>query len=152
MHNEGFPGSTSVKEHTCQWRKLKTRVLSLGQDDALEEEMATHSSILARRIPWTEDCGLQSAGSQRVRHDRCDLAHMHNDTRILSNWFLGHWSFNLPAMSYDMCLSTWDLWHIALYIHENSWASRSGTFRKVYSRFRSMLIHKVLLRQKVDDV
>ena len=45
-------------------------VLSLGQEDPLEEGMATHSSILAWRIPWTEEPGeLQSMGSQRVRHD-----------------------------------------------------------------------------------
>ena len=45
-------------------------VLSLGQEDPLEKEMATHSSILAWRIPWTEDpCGLQSMGSQKVVHD-----------------------------------------------------------------------------------
>ena len=44
---------------------------SLGQAGPLEEEMATHSSILAWKIPWTEDPGeLQSMGSQRVRHDR----------------------------------------------------------------------------------
>ena len=42
----------------------------LGPEDPLEEEMATHSSILAWRIPWTEEPGrLQSMGSQRVRHD-----------------------------------------------------------------------------------
>ena len=40
-------------------------VRSLGQEDPLEKEMATHSSILAWRIPWTEELG----GSQRVRHD-----------------------------------------------------------------------------------
>ena len=46
-----------------------TGVQSLGGDDTLEEEMAIHSSILAWRIPWTEDPGgLQSMGSQRVRH------------------------------------------------------------------------------------
>ena len=46
------------------------RVQSLGQEDPLEKEMATHSSILAWRIPWTEECGrLQSMGSQRVGHD-----------------------------------------------------------------------------------
>ena len=45
-------------------------VLSLGQEDPLEEGMATHSSILAWRIPWTEEPGeLQSMGSQRVRQD-----------------------------------------------------------------------------------
>ena len=48
----------------------ETWVRSLGQEDPLEKEMATHSSILAWRIPWTEEPGgLQSMGSQRVRHD-----------------------------------------------------------------------------------
>ena len=48
----------------------ETRVWSLGWEDPLEKEMATHSSILAWRIPWTEEPGgLQSTGSQRVGHD-----------------------------------------------------------------------------------
>ena len=48
----------------------ETRVPSLGQEDPLENEMATHSSTLAWKIPWTEKCGrLQSTGSGRVRHD-----------------------------------------------------------------------------------
>ena len=47
-----------------------TRVQSLGQEEPLEKEMATHSSILAWRIPWTgEPSRLQSKGSQRVGHD-----------------------------------------------------------------------------------
>ena len=47
-----------------------TRVQSLGQEDPLEKGMATHSSILAWEIPWTEEPGgLQSMGSQRVGHD-----------------------------------------------------------------------------------
>ena len=51
-HDEGDPGSI------------------LGSEDPLEKEMATHSSILAWRIPWTEEPGrLQSTGSQRVGHD-----------------------------------------------------------------------------------
>ena len=49
----------------------ETWVLSLDWEDPLEKGMATHSSILAWRIPWTEEPGrLQSMGSQRVRHDR----------------------------------------------------------------------------------
>ena len=45
-------------------------VQSLGQEDPLEEEMATHSSILAWRMPWTEEPGrLQSIGLQRAGHD-----------------------------------------------------------------------------------
>ena len=48
----------------------ETQVRSLGGEDPLEEEMATHSSILAWRIPWTEEPGgLQSIESQRVGHD-----------------------------------------------------------------------------------
>ena len=48
----------------------ETQVQSLGQEDALEEEMATHSSILAWEIPWTEEPGgLQSTGLQRVGHN-----------------------------------------------------------------------------------
>ena len=48
----------------------ETWVRSLGQEDPLEKEMATHSSILAWRIPWTEEPGgLQSMWSQRVGHD-----------------------------------------------------------------------------------
>ena len=48
----------------------ETGFQSLGGEDALEKELATHSSILAWKIPWTEEPeGLQSMGSQRVGHD-----------------------------------------------------------------------------------
>ena len=48
----------------------ETQVQSLSREDPLEKEMATHSSILAWRIPWREEPGrLQSIGSQRVGHD-----------------------------------------------------------------------------------
>ena len=54
------------------------QVRSLGLEDPLEEEMAPHSSILAWRIPQTEEAGrLESMGSQRVGHDLSDLAHTH---------------------------------------------------------------------------
>ena len=56
-----------VKDLPTMW---ETRVQSLGQEDLLEKEMATHSSILAWRIPWMEDPGrLQSMGLQRVGYD-----------------------------------------------------------------------------------
>ena len=50
----GFPGGSVVKNLPA---KQETRVLSLGQEDPLEEDMATHSSILAWEIPWTEEPG-----------------------------------------------------------------------------------------------
>ena len=54
------------------------QVQSLGQEDPLEEGMATHSSIIGWRIPWTEEPGgLQSIESQRVGHDRSKLTHTH---------------------------------------------------------------------------
>ena len=54
----------------CLPAMWETWVRSLGQEDPLEKEMATHSSILAWRIPWTEEPGrLQSMGPQRVGHD-----------------------------------------------------------------------------------
>ena len=59
--------SQRVKHLPTMW---ETRVRSLGQEDPLEEEMETHSSTLAWKIPWTEKPGrLQSMASQRVGHD-----------------------------------------------------------------------------------
>ena len=57
----------------------ETQVQSLGREDPLEKEMATHSSILTWEIPWTEEPGgLQSMGSQRVRHNRVtEYTHTH---------------------------------------------------------------------------
>ena len=57
-----------VRNLPAMW---ETQVQSQGQEDSLEKGMATHSSILAWRIPWTDKPGgLKSMGSQRVRHDR----------------------------------------------------------------------------------
>ena len=62
----GFLGGSDGKESPCI---RETRVPSLGQEDPLEKGMATHSSILAWKIPWREEPGgLQSVGSQRVGH------------------------------------------------------------------------------------
>ena len=64
------PGGTSGKEPASPMQKTGDVSLILGQEDPLEEGRATHSSILAWRIPRTEEPGgLQSMGSQRVRHD-----------------------------------------------------------------------------------
>ena len=63
--------STSLVAQTVNRlpKMRETWVQSLGREDLLEKEMATHSSILAWKIPWMEEPGrLQSMGSQRVRH------------------------------------------------------------------------------------
>ena len=95
-----FTGDSLVAQRLKRLRGiLETRVRSLGREDPLEKEMATHSSTLAWRIPWMEEpAGLQSTGSQRVRHNwatslslfmlsqskanaapKCSLCHMTSD-------------------------------------------------------------------------
>ena len=71
IYYEGFPYGTSGKEPPANARdKRDVGSISLSWEDPLEASMATHSRILAWRIPWTEEpTGLQSMGSQRVRHD-----------------------------------------------------------------------------------
>jgi len=64
-------------------------VWSLSREDPLEKEMATHSSILAWRIPWTEEPGrLQSLGSQRVRYNWATNTHTHTHTHTVWNHLL----------------------------------------------------------------
>ena len=66
----GFPGGSVVKNLPANAGDTGDAGSSLGREDALEEEMATHSGTLAWEIPWTEEPGgLQSMGSQRVGHD-----------------------------------------------------------------------------------
>ena len=66
-HRSGFPHGSVGKETAHSAGDLG---LTLDWEDSLEEGMATHSSLLAWRISWTEEPGgLQSMGSQRVRHD-----------------------------------------------------------------------------------
>ena len=79
----GFPGGTSCKEPTCQCRRCG---FSLSWEDPLEKGMATHSSILALRIPWTEEPGgLQSMGSQ----SQTQLKWLSRHAEQKHNWKLG---------------------------------------------------------------
>ena len=74
----GFPGGSAVKNPPALQEPL---VRSLGQEDALEEQMAAHSCILGWEIPWTEEpTGLQSMGFKRVGHQRA-TDHTHTHTR-----------------------------------------------------------------------
>ena len=74
-----MPGDSDSKESACN---VGTQVQSLGQDDPLEKEMATHLSILAWEIPWAEELGgLQSMGLQRVGHEATKHAQMGGDIR-----------------------------------------------------------------------
>ena len=65
-----------IKNPPVMHKIQETQVQSLGQEDPLEKGTVTHSTILAWRVPWTEESGgLQSIVSQRVGHDRSNLAH-----------------------------------------------------------------------------
>ena len=60
----------------CLLEIWETQVRSVSREDPLEKEMATHSSTLAWKIPWTEETSrLQSVGSQRVSHDSATALH-----------------------------------------------------------------------------
>jgi len=82
--SKGFPGT--------QWQRIhlpmqETWVLSLGQEDPLEKEMAIHSNTLARKIPWTEEPGrLQSTGSQRVGHGLAIEQQLYQSMNITPSW------------------------------------------------------------------
>ena len=74
----GFPCGSVVKNPPAMQEPQETWVQSLGREDPLEKSMAIQSSILAWRIPWTEEPGgLQSTRSQRVRHNWSELASTH---------------------------------------------------------------------------
>ena len=65
----GFLGGSVVKNLPASIRDARDLFLSLGQEDPLEKEMASHSSILVQRISWTEEPGrLQLIGAQRAGH------------------------------------------------------------------------------------
>ena len=83
--NSGSPGGSSGKEtHLPVQERWEVWVELLGWEDPLEEGMATHSSILAWRIPWTEEPSrLQSMGSHSVRHDWSNLASKHRQNNIV---------------------------------------------------------------------
>ena len=95
--NLSFPGDSVVKNPPA---KQETGVQSLGQENPLEKKMATHSSILAWEIPWTEEPGrLQSRMSQKVRQG---LATEHTHTTKIKKVYLLYCS-SLPIRLGVLC-------------------------------------------------
>ena len=90
----GFPHEASRKEFVCQSRRHKRHIRSLGREDPLEWEMATHSNIVA----WTEEPDrLQSIGSHRVEHDWSDLPHSTQGHCITFSKVTQHgWRISVP--------------------------------------------------------
>ena len=101
---------------------VRDTVWSLGQEDPLEKEMATHSSILAWRIPLTEEPGrLQSMGLQRVVHDWSNLAqHSTAPRKETQTWAL-HWKFKFVSLGQPVTLTL----TMFLPLGESKWNSKS---------------------------
>ena len=106
----GFPDGSVVKNLPAMQETQEIRVRSLSWKDLLEEEMETHSSILACKIPWTEEPGgLQSKGSQRIRYKYKSLAQRSAKDDIQCSEIL-MWkkvSLNLLLLSYFQLNNIW---------------------------------------------
>ena len=99
--NIGFPSGSAVKNPPAMQEPQETWFWFLGVEDPLEQGMATHSSILTWRIPWTEEPGgLRSIGSKRVRHDWSNLA----STHAVFNIFLSDPFFHLQKEIWQIYL------------------------------------------------
>ena len=94
VRDRGFPGGTSGKVSAYQCRRLKESwVQSLGWEDPMEEDMATHSSILAWRIPWTEGWAMvQRVAKSQTRLKWPSIAHMQGISKVFQymkiNWYI----------------------------------------------------------------
>ena len=98
LKTEGFPGGTVVKNMPANTGDSRDVGLIRGLEDPLQEETATHSSILAWRIPWTEEPGwLQSMGSQRVGHDWTHTYSCLKMKALGSGWVLESLTWGLDA-------------------------------------------------------
>ena len=116
----------------------ETWVQSLGREVPLKKEMSTHSSILARRFPWTEEPGrLQSIGSQRVGHDWCDLAL----AQVSTTGRLSHWAFQLRR--------TWRGRGEGSVLQMGALCSLIISVSKVVKNFRSEELCKELISRKI---
>ena len=91
MSTKGFPGGSVVKNLVAKQEMQDMWILSLSQEDPLKEEMATHSSILAWEIPWTEEPGrLQSMGVTR-ESDWTEWAHLRDCVRKTEDGLWRRW-------------------------------------------------------------
>ena len=104
----GFPRGSVVENSPAMQEMQETEVQSLGGEDPLKKGMTTHSSVLAWRIPWTEEPGgLQSLGSQRIRHEWRDWA---------CTSFIYIWKLSLRGL--DFCQGKVNWYTVSLWTQE----------------------------------
>ena len=132
-----------VKNLLTIWETLETRVQLLGWEGPLEEAMATHSSIFAWKIPWTEEAGrLQSIGLQRVGHiwvTEYMHTHSHNNQKRKRNKKSSTWKERSKTVT--VCR-----WHDAIHrnilkmLPENNWSSSMNVVKLQDTK----LMHRIL--------
>ena len=128
----GFPGGSDSKESACNAGDM---VWSMDREDPLEKEMATHSSILAWRIPRTEEPGgLQSMGSQRVRHDWATNITLH---------YLGIY---LPKETKDLCIENYKKLIKEIKEETNKWRNISCSWIRRTNIVKMSILHKAIYR------
>ena len=101
------------KETTCNVETQETQVQSLCWEDPQEEGMATHSSILAWRMPWEKPGRLQSIGLQRVRHDWSDWAALIRNQYWISTFDV--WKFSITLLALFLITLFWNILHVSYY-------------------------------------
>jgi len=106
-----FPCSSVVEESVAM---QETWVWFLGLEDSLEKEMATHSSILASRIPLTEEPGrLQAVGSQGLNITE-RLSTAQHRMYYQQDWIL-MWAINFGFINCNKCINYWSWWRLCIY-------------------------------------
>ena len=127
----------------------ETRVQSLGQEDPLEKEMATHSSTLAWKIPWTEDPGrLQSMGLQRVGHDWATSLHFKPNPRnpfeysVPLDKFSQGWGWGVKLIE---PMESWRLRRKAVFLNLEQGSYNIPPYRLELKLFYTLLLWPIIL-------
>ena len=132
----------------------ETRVRSLGREDPLVKEMATHSSTLAWRIPWREEPGgLQSMGSQRVGHDwATSLFHFHQAMTYII--FCNSVTSSLKLFSFSFMRSWETHWnYLEIILSYLNWESGVTHFRhSMIIKLNINHVNELLIRTKIISI
>ena len=124
----------------------ETRIRSLGQEDPLEKEMATHSSTLAWKIPWMEESRrLQSMGSQRVELDMTEWLHFHFYTSFIFIYWVGQ-KVSLGFSVWKILKQTfWSIQYILQQYLLNWFSKHSKVFVEMTSSCNQHILRKFLI-------
>ena len=130
-----------VKNLPAKPGDIEMWVWSLGEEDPLEKEMATHSSILAWRIPWTEEpSGLQSMGSQRVGHDW-----------VTNTFFLSGLNIHFHLVE-NQCLIFSQLFHNVFTLNQNNYLNGAFSIISIQWVIQAGSSNTQILRRAVCKV